>query len=747
MDLSNRQVGTSSGSCSKSASRRDAGGEIVVGFDDDARKLVEQLMGDKKKLQIISIVGMPGLGKTTLARKVYNDPMIVYRFYIRGWTYVTQVPRKRDLLIGILRSGFDYKDEDNEISDEKLSEMLKRRLSGQRYLIVMDDIWDIGAWNVLKWSFPDNENGSRIIFTSRLAEVPLRAQPEGYRHHLRFLSDEESWDLLQHKVFQGENHLKMSTGDDFMKIYIGKEITRKCHGLPLTIVLVAGILANDMTLNWWSQVAKDMSNSFVPRQYMDTLALSYNHLPPHLKPCFMYFGAFPEDYEIPVWKLILLWVAEGFIHKTGENNNLEDIAAGFLKDLIHRSLVIVAKRGSDGGIKACIVHDLLRDLCLTKAHEENFLQQFERYKKPYINSVSPLETLFWNFMPRPLCIHSPNSFRVLDLSSIVIPTFPIEIVQLEDLRFIALRTSEGSIPTSISNLQYLETLIVELQQQGVIVPKNIWKIMNLRHLVVQQLGRGLVDFEDPCFKEEESYELGNIETIKSLNSSSKFNDHVLERTPNLQKLGISGNLCPPPKYLMLPNLGKLNRLQKLKLVNTSLLERNNWEPFTFSSSVFFPATLKRLTFIGTHLVWNEMEKIGMLPNLEVLKLINMAFVGERWETSDGGFPRLKYLKLESLDIEQWHTSSEHFPNLVHLKLDGCWILEEIPLDLGDIYTLEIIEVGYGNHNVVQSAYDIKEDQETKGNDLLKILVNRTALFRVKSQYNLLDLLSKHSTMF
>ncbi|KAK1362625.1 NB-ARC domain-containing protein [Heracleum sosnowskyi] len=269
-------------------SQHEVGNETVVGFDDDARRLVEKLMGGKNQLQIISVVGMAGLGKTTLVKKVVNEPSIVYHFHVRAWTTVTQEPKKSDVLLGILKSGFDAGIEN--CSDMELSVNLKRRLSGQRYLVVMDDIWDGKDWNDLMLCFPDDNVGSRIIFTSRLANLPLQVQ---YQHPLRFLTEEESWDLLQYKVFLKERCPSSLSETGFY-------IARKCQGLPLLIVVLAGILASDRGTSWWSQVAQDMSSlaSKAPEKYMEALVLSYNHLPNHLKPCFLYFAAFPEDYEI-----------------------------------------------------------------------------------------------------------------------------------------------------------------------------------------------------------------------------------------------------------------------------------------------------------------------------------------------------------------------------------------------------------------------------------------------------------------
>ncbi|KAL7163388.1 hypothetical protein ACSBR2_039481 [Camellia fascicularis] len=219
------------------------------------------------------------------------------------------------------------------MSNEKLGEKLYKQLKGKRYFIVIDDLWDIGAWVDLKIYFPNDNNGSRVMFTSRLKELAMHASPDCHPHCLHFLTKEESWKLFQWKLFQNESCPPKLTE-------IGKQIMKKCIGLPLAIVVIAGLLAkNKKTQESWKQVAHSVSSYIVsdPNQYLDTLALSYNHLPCHLKPCFLYLGSFPEDQEISVQNLIWLWVAEGFIQRIGQRS-LEEVAKDYLMDLIQRSL-------------------------------------------------------------------------------------------------------------------------------------------------------------------------------------------------------------------------------------------------------------------------------------------------------------------------------------------------------------------------------------------------------------------------
>ncbi|CAL5430393.1 unnamed protein product [Camellia sinensis] len=727
--------------------------EITVGFDDEALSIKKLLAGGKKQLQMISIVGMPGLGKTTLATKLYNDPYITHYFHIRAWTYASQLPRKTDMLLDILRSVIVvFTNEIENMTNEKLGEKLYKQLKGKRYLIVIDDLWDIGAWVNLKTYFPNDNNGSRVMFTSRLKELSMHASPDCHSHCLRFLTEEESWELLQWKVFQNE-----TCPPELIKI--GKQIMKKCEGLPLAILIIAGLLAKNIkTQESWKQVAQSVSSYIVsdPNQYLDTLALSYNHLPRHLKPCFLYLGAFPEDQEIPVQKLIGLWVAEGFIQKIGQRS-LEEVAEDYLMDLIQRSLVIVAQKRFDGRIKACRMHDLLRDLCLKKAREINFLRWIHNYEDAYPPSSSNYKA---NNQCR-LCIHSDFlekcghvflesyspavvqsllcfgdkfpfggdvcSFICLNLKLLRVldiwymnAFFSRELTQLVNLRYLAINLNYScELPPSISNLSNLETLIISTRRNEVILRCNVWKIPKLRHLYAK--GGAKVDVslcsEEAVTDHNHPSILENLRTIDNLKCNG-FIEDLLARTPFLTELGICGLLFSDSGNWMFLNLEFLRHLETLKLCNYFFRRY----PATLGE-VKFPANIKRLTLNYIGIQWEEISVLGMmLPNLELLKLENDAAWGQQWATTDDGFPRLKFLKLKGLNVKRWITCSGHFPSLQHLSLEWCRHLKEIPSSLGDILTLQLIEVNYCCSTVYKSVRKIKEEQESNGNNWLKVLI-------------------------
>ncbi|PHT97028.1 hypothetical protein BC332_34047 [Capsicum chinense] len=206
--------------------------EVVVGFDEEADLLIDRLTRGPKYLDIVSIVGMPGLGKTTLAKKVYHDVNIRNYFDVQAMCCVSQAYDWRKLLLDIL----NQVKSSNQQNEKNPADALRKFLIRKRYLLYIDDIWSVDTWDDLRGCFPDDDNGSRILLTSRLSDVASEINPDREPLHLRFLFENESWELMKIKLFK-----EQTCPPDLSKV--GENIARKCRGLRLLVILVAGVLS------------------------------------------------------------------------------------------------------------------------------------------------------------------------------------------------------------------------------------------------------------------------------------------------------------------------------------------------------------------------------------------------------------------------------------------------------------------------------------------------------------------------
>uniref|UniRef100_A0A3Q7G2I6 NB-ARC domain-containing protein n=1 Tax=Solanum lycopersicum TaxID=4081 RepID=A0A3Q7G2I6_SOLLC len=295
---------------------------IFVGFKDVVQTLLAELLKTEPRRRVVSVYGMGGLGKTTLARNRYINPRIVSSFHTRAWICVSQEYNTMDLLRNIIKS---------------IQE----------------------AWESLKRAFPDSKNGSRVIITTCKEDVIERVDDRGFVHKLRFLSQEESWDLFCRKLL--DVRAMVPEMESLAKIMV-----EKCRGLPLAIVVLSGLLSHKKGLDEWRKVKDHLWKNIIEDKYIEIskiLSLSYNDLSTALKQCFLYFGIFPEDKMVDAENIIWLWMAEGFIPR-GEQR-MEDAAEGFLNELIRRRLIQVVDTVWEK-VTECRVHDLLCHLAIQK---------------------------------------------------------------------------------------------------------------------------------------------------------------------------------------------------------------------------------------------------------------------------------------------------------------------------------------------------------------------------------------------
>ncbi|KAI3458824.1 hypothetical protein Pfo_015487 [Paulownia fortunei] len=492
----------------------------MVGFNDDLLAIKSRLCGESSKRQIIPIFGMGGIGKTTLARNAYNDPLTMEYFQIRAWVTVSQDYSTHQILSSLQVSMKVFNVERSGQSNESMAEKVYKSLKGRRYLIVMDDLWSTKVWDDIKMIFPDDNNGSRIILTTRLSVVAAYADSFSPLHEMRFMDVDQSWNLLRQKM-----------------------IARSCRGLPLAIVVIAGLLSRvSQTKASWENIAENVNLAVTENneQFDKVFSLSYTHLPHHLRPY----------YEIHVSKLIKLWIAEGFM-EPNVSKSFEETAEEYLEDLVKRSLVLVTKRKFNGKIKSCNVHDLVRDLCIRKAQEEKFLLHvMDRcVRKVLLKSIknhrrisiaqsdiscsakiygSSIRTIIC-LQGRAISLRSLGNFRLLRVLDVVhnyVNPLPAEVFELLHLRYLALGNLMR-IPAAISNLQNLQTLIIYSGE--VYLPLEIWEMPQLRHLVCS--------FDHLPFPEGATFVLENLQTL-SVAANFKFTKRILKMIPNLKHLGI-----------------------------------------------------------------------------------------------------------------------------------------------------------------------------------------------------------------
>ncbi|XP_006350137.1 putative late blight resistance protein homolog R1A-3, partial [Solanum tuberosum] len=737
---------------------------IMVGYENEFKMMLDQLARGERELEVVSIVGMGGIGKTTLATKLYNDPCMMYRFDIRAKATVSQEYCVRNVFLDLL-SCISDKPYD-QLHDGQLADRLQKLLKGKRYLVVIDDIWTTKAWDDIQICFPDFHNGSRILLTTRNVEVAEYASSGKLPHHMRLMNFDESWNLLYEKVF---------TKDSFSPEYeqLGKQIALKCGGLPLAIVVIAGLLTKiDKALSEWQSVAENVSSAVstdVGVQCMRVLAMSYHYLPHHLKPCFLYFAIFPEDKLIFVNKLMILWETEGFL-KVEEMKSIEEVAEKYLQDLIDRSLISIKSTTFDGKIKCCGIHDMTRELCLMEARNMNFVNVLRRKndqnsyvksmqclsksrsrisihnKKEYVrclNSEAHSVILFGRFR---CCMREYLPFklvRVLDLADNICLTFPREILYLIHLRHLALRiypnveqylgseedvlSSRVDIPTSISNLCYLQSLVlylplvINLRKHALILPSDILTMPQLRHL---HLDRNYLRYHELT---EKSLVMKNLHSLFGWNPSY-CTASFFRLFPNLKELQVRGIPQDFHSHKDLYDFRYLDHLEELAFClppqnNAYFLERrmcfqtrNPLVVEVVPSLILpppdaFPRNLKNLTFTGNFfLSWKDLSiVVGKLPKLELLELTQGVCRGREWEVAEEGFPFLKFLLLKRSHIQYWRASCDHFPCLERLFLDSCRFLDSIPQDFADITTLALIYIRNCPESVGNSAKQIQQD--------------------------------------
>ncbi|XP_028087306.1 disease resistance protein RPM1-like, partial [Camellia sinensis] len=330
---------------------------------------------------------MAGVGKATLAKKVYDSQQVNAHFDCKAWFNISQSYKPDELLKTMIKKlsekevphdkGIDSMDQKSLI--DKLREYLKEK----RYVIVFDDVWKTDFWEFIRCALPENSKGSRVIITTRNEKVAAASSVEPSMknvHKLQPLSQEEAWKLFCKKAFRGHCPPELEE--------VSHEIVRKCEGLPLAIVVISGLLSLKMkVISEWQEFYDGLRFELEKNYHLTILKrillLSYQDLPCHLKSCLLYLGIIPEKYSITRGRLIRLWIAERLVPEK-EGRTLEEVAEAYLNELIQRRLLQVSESKLYGrvvtefrvhyALKHCRVHLLLHELILSMSEEFSFCQ-------------------------------------------------------------------------------------------------------------------------------------------------------------------------------------------------------------------------------------------------------------------------------------------------------------------------------------------------------------------------------------
>lgn len=319
---------------------------------------------------------MGGIGKTTLARKICKTESVKHLFPCIIFVSVSQSFKLEELLKKMLT---ELKVEEEFLRREEVELYLRRlrsELEDKKYLVVLDDVWgtDEGFWwDSLKQALPEG-NGCCIIITTRNEEV-VRSMGANDRHIHRpeILSVEDSWSLFAKVAFARNGGRSPNSELEG----IGKEIAAKCGGLPLAIKVIGGMMfGKGNSVYEWTRISEHLKGELAEKKkdepIMSSLELSYEDLPSYLKPCFLCLSMLTEDWEVSIDYIIHWWVAEGFISGTNGRTSYE-IGKERAIEMINRCLLIgVQKDVFEGEFGTVIVHDLVRDMVINIAREENF---------------------------------------------------------------------------------------------------------------------------------------------------------------------------------------------------------------------------------------------------------------------------------------------------------------------------------------------------------------------------------------
>ncbi|KAJ0851546.1 putative P-loop containing nucleoside triphosphate hydrolase, leucine-rich repeat domain superfamily [Helianthus annuus] len=745
----------------KSSSRRNETSLLesdVVGREGEKKKLINKLLQDapsKQTFVIVPIVGMGGVGKTTLARILYNDTRVKDHFEVMIWVCVSDVFDIFKISETIFQS---VATENKQFKDINLLQTaLREQLKDKRFLLVLDDVWNenYDDWENLVRPFHSGATGSRVIMTTRKHQLLKKI---GFNHldHLESLSHEDALSLLALHALDVDNFDSHTT----LKPQ-AEGIVKKCGGLPLALKAIGRLLRAKTEGEEWDDVLKseiwDLENAdaIVP-----ALRLSYHDLSVDLKRLFAYCSLFPKDFMFDKEELILLWIAEGYLNESTANKSPERLGHEYFEKLLSRSFFQPAPSGEP----FFVMHDLMNDLAtfvageyflrfdnqtemaeeaLGKYRHMSFMreryvgfQKFEAFQRA--RSLRTLLAVYvgveqsWNtfYISNKILVDllpQLKLLRVLSLSGFVISEVPDSICSLDHLRYLNLcRTNISKLPENVGNLYNLQTLIVFGCKSLSTLPKSFLKLKKLRHF----------DIRDTPLLEKLPLGIGELRNLQTLTKiiiggDGEFAITELKGLKDLHgEITIEGlNKVQSPMHAREANLS-LKGINKLELKWDDVSGRETLEKEILNELKPHSDKLKMLevkyykgkefpNWVGdpsfhqlVHVSLQGCRKctslppLGQLPSLKELLIQGMDGVKvislELSRSTDVTFPSLEILRFEDMSSwEVWSTNSEvMFPRLRELQIKRCSKLSDVSLEA--LPSLRVLRVERCGESVLRS---------------------------------------------